>query len=65
MDYFLGGRSGAVGNIPRITISNKTIFLVEIDIFPHQESASKRPIPDTEVVTVSDLEAIETDSRPS
>jgi len=56
---------GAVGNIPRIMISNKTIFLVEIDIYPHQASASKRPIAETEVVTVADLAAIERESEPS
>lgn len=41
--------------VPYLTIGDKTIFLVQIDIFPHEESASKRPIPEREIISEVDL----------
>ena len=36
----------AAAPVPQILFNHKTIFLLEIDIFPHIESASKRGVPD-------------------
>jgi hypothetical protein len=37
----------------------KTIFLVQIDIFPHDKSASQRPTPETETLTLAELDESE------
>ena len=42
-------------NIPYLSVGDKTIFLVQIDIFPHDQSASKRPIPEIEIISGSEL----------
>ncbi len=39
------------------TFGDKTVFLVQIDIFPHEESASKRPIPESETMSELELQA--------
>jgi hypothetical protein len=36
----------ATASVPQIVFSHKTIFLLEIDIYPHSETASKRGVPD-------------------
>ena len=41
--------------VPYITINQKTIFLVQIDIFPHADSASRRPIPEQETISEAEL----------
>jgi hypothetical protein len=46
---------GAEGEIPRIQVGNKTIFMVEVDIFPHQESASRRGVSEEEVVFTANI----------
>ncbi|HWG19483.1 MAG TPA: hypothetical protein VG225_03065 [Terracidiphilus sp.] len=43
-------------NVPHVQLGDKTIFLIQIDIFPHEEPASKRAIPEREVITTIDLE---------
>jgi hypothetical protein len=43
--------------VPYLTISDKTIFLIQIDIFPHEKSASKRGIPEQDVITEADVNA--------
>jgi hypothetical protein len=40
-----------------MTIHDKTIFLIPIDIFPHEESASKRGVPDQDVISEADVAA--------
>jgi hypothetical protein len=40
--------------VPSLTIHGKTIFLIQIDIYPHEQSASKRQ-EDVELVTASEL----------
>lgn len=52
--------SGATSNseqVPYMTIHDKTIFLIPIDIFPHEESASKRGVPDQDVISEADVAA--------
>lgn len=41
--------------VPYFTLGDKTIFLVQVDIFPHEESASKRPIPEREMISEEEL----------
>jgi hypothetical protein len=41
--------------VPYFTLGDKTIFLVQIDIFPHEDSASKRPIPEREIISEVEL----------
>jgi hypothetical protein len=41
--------------VPYFTLGDKTIFLVQIDIFPHEEPASKRPIPESEIISEMEL----------
>ncbi|MGD1091557.1 MAG: hypothetical protein ABSB35_06130 [Bryobacteraceae bacterium] len=43
--------------VPRVVYNHKTIFLLEIDIYPHAEPASKRGKPDSIDVTEEDLTA--------
>jgi hypothetical protein len=51
--------------VPYVTINDKTIFLVQIDIFPHEQSASKRAVPEQDVISEADLTAdIEAGSMP-
>jgi hypothetical protein len=45
-----------------LTLGDKTIFLIQIDIFPHEDSASKRPVPESEVISETDLKT-EIESR--
>jgi hypothetical protein len=60
--------SGATSNaeqVPYLTIHDKTIFLVQIDIFPHEETASKRGVPEEDVISEADVAAdIEAASNP-
>ena len=60
--------SGAANNsenMPYLVINDKTIFLVQIDIFPHEQSASKRAVPEQDVISEAELAAdIEADSTP-
>lgn len=52
--------SGATSNaeqVPFLTINDKTIFLIQIDIFPHQESASKRSVAEQDVISETDVAA--------
>lgn len=52
--------SGAASNaeqVPFLTINDKTIFLIQIDIFPHQEPASKRGVPEQDVISEAELAA--------
>jgi hypothetical protein len=52
--------SGATSNseqVPYMTINDKTIFLIQIDIFPHEESASKRGVPEQDVISEADVSA--------
>ncbi len=44
-----------VDEVPYLTLGDKTIFLIQIDIFPHEDSASKRPIPEIEVISEAEL----------
>jgi hypothetical protein len=41
--------------VPFLTVADKSIFLIQIDIYPHEESASKRPIPDREVISEDEV----------
>jgi hypothetical protein len=51
--------------MPYLVINDKTIFLVQIDIFPHEQSASKRAVPEQDVISEAELAAdIEADSTP-
>jgi len=60
--------SGATNNaeqVPYLTIHDKTIFLIQIDIFPHEEPASKRGVPEEDVISEADVAAdIETTGKP-
>lgn len=52
--------SGATSNaeqVPFLTINDKTIFLIQIDIFPHQEPASKRSVAEQDVISETDVAA--------
>jgi hypothetical protein len=52
--------SGAANNsenVPYVVINDKTIFLVQIDIFPHEQSASKRAVPEQDVISEAELAA--------
>jgi hypothetical protein len=61
---FAGTTSNAE-QVPYMTINDKTIFLVQIDIFPHEETASKRDVPEQDVISEADLAAdIEAASSP-
>jgi hypothetical protein len=42
--------------VPFVTLGDKTIFLIQVDIFPHKGSASTRPAPEREVISESDLQ---------
>jgi len=42
---------------PSFTINDKTIFVIQIDIFPHEEPASKRGVPENEVISEAELRA--------
>lgn len=53
LDLQVSGNSSV--EVPFFTVGDKTIFLIQIDIYPHQESASKRPIPETEVISEDEL----------
>jgi hypothetical protein len=44
-----------IDGVPYLTIGDKTIFLIQIDIFPHEDSASKRPTPEIEVISEVEL----------
>jgi hypothetical protein len=48
--------------VPRITFNNKTVFFLEIDIFPHPESASRRKAGET--INLTEQEIIEGFSIP-
>jgi hypothetical protein len=41
--------------VPYFVVGDKTIFLVQVDIFPHEEPASKRPIPEHEIISEAEL----------
>jgi hypothetical protein len=41
--------------VPRFEYNNKTVFITVIDIHPYEEPASKRPIPETDVINADDL----------
>ena len=43
--------------IPSLRINQKTIFLIQIDIFPHSDTASRRPIPERESISEAELRA--------
>jgi hypothetical protein len=43
--------------VPSLTINQKTIFLIQIDIFPHSDPASRRPIPEQESISEAELKA--------
>jgi hypothetical protein len=43
--------------VPSITLGDKTIFFLQVDIFPHEASASRRPIPEREVISEEELRA--------
>jgi hypothetical protein len=43
--------------VPRVVYNHKTIFLLEIDIYPHAESASRRGRPDSIDITEEELTA--------
>ena len=47
----------ASDSVPRVVYNHKTIFLIEIDIYPHAEPASKRGKPDTIDITEEELTA--------
>lgn len=52
--------SGSTNNaeqVPFLTINDKTIFLIQIDIFPHAEPASKRGVPEQDVITEAEVAA--------
>lgn len=51
------GTTSVSEHVPYLTINDKTIFLVQIDIFPHEESASKRGVPENEVISEAELRA--------
>ena len=42
-------------DVPSVTIGDKTIFVVQVDIYPHEEAASKRPVPDREIIAEAEL----------
>jgi hypothetical protein len=43
--------------VPQILFNHKTIFLLEIDLFPHAETASKRGVPDAVEITEDEMVA--------
>ncbi len=47
--------SDQIQSTPFVVHNNKTIFLLTVDVFPHEEPASKRPRIKTVEVTESDL----------
>jgi hypothetical protein len=49
--------------IQRWQEGGKTIFVVQIDIFPHEKSASHRPAPETETITEAELAQTETEAE--
>jgi hypothetical protein len=53
LDVQISGNSTV--EVPFFTVGDKTIFLIQIDIYPHPESASKRPIPEYEVISENEL----------
>lgn len=42
-------------SVPQILFNHKTIFLLEIDLFPHSETASKRGVPDAVEITEDEI----------
>ena len=50
------GVAGSAAPLPRVVLNHKTIFFVVIDLYPHAETASKRPQPD--VVDISEDEIL-------
>jgi hypothetical protein len=57
---------GSLPDVPSVTIGDKTIFVVQVDIYPHEESASKRPIPDRETIAEAELRSeIQSGTSPS
>lgn len=44
-------------DIPRVSVADKTIFVIQIDIFPHKEPASGRPVSDIEEISEDELRA--------
>jgi hypothetical protein len=51
------GRTSNSEQIPYLTINDKTVFLVQIDIFPHDEPANKRGVPEEDVISEADVVA--------
>jgi hypothetical protein len=41
--------------VPAITIHHKTIFMIQVDIFPHEEPASRRPVAECETISADEL----------
>lgn len=59
------GATNVAENAPYLTINDKTIFVIQVDIFPHEESASRRGVPENEVISETELRAeIEAGSAP-
>lgn len=48
---------GAEGDFPWVQIGHKTIFMVDIDIYPHVEPASRRGLSEEDVIPSSELKA--------
>jgi len=47
--------TGDALSIPYLVQNNKTLWVIVVDIFPHEETASKRPKPDAVEITQSDF----------
>ncbi len=43
--------------VPYITFGDKTVFLLQVDIFPHEEPASKRSVPERETISEVELQS--------
>src|ERR1043166_566390 len=44
-------------SVPRVTLNYKTIFAIDIDLFPHAEPASRRKLGEVVIITQADLES--------
>jgi hypothetical protein len=47
----------ATASVPQIVFNHKTIFLLEIDLYPHPDTASKRGVPDAVEIAEDEIVA--------
>lgn len=54
-DKQLGFEMQSSESVPRFEYNHKTIFIIVIDIHEHEETASKRPIPETVTISAEEM----------